>query len=319
MFSTLTARRTSARRRASRWTPTPRKSAKTTGNSSGSAATASVAAEISASNQPKPWRSRTPASTTQSSRAATSRVRVRPAIEIWSGVRARVVCAAERRISPYQVSAPVTATRSLAFPVSSRVPAKPQCRASMGAPVGRGGRKRPLAHRVGLAREGRLVGLHLVARQQEPIGRERLAGRHRHQVARHDQLRGDLLLDAVADDPRARRETSAEPLGRRTRAPVEVLRPFRPAGRSRRAGSAPRLARRAPRRERRSRRGTTAWGPSPSRGSARARGAAAPRSPGSRRSEPGAPPLRSRVSPRAGSRRSSMRSGGSERRMPPAA
>ena len=136
MFSTHTARRTSARRRARRCTPTPRKSVKTTGNSSGSAATASVTAESSASSQPKPWRSRTPASTTHSTRAATSRVRVRPATEIWSGVRVRVVCSAERRISPYEVSAPVTTTRRLALPVSSRVPAKAQCGVSMRAPAG---------------------------------------------------------------------------------------------------------------------------------------------------------------------------------------
>ncbi len=112
---------------------------KTTGNSSGSAATASVTAESSASTQPKPWRSRTPASTTHRTSAATSSVRVSPATEIWSGVRVRVLCSAERTISPYKVSAPVVATRRLALPVSSRVPAKAQCRVSMRGSAGAAG------------------------------------------------------------------------------------------------------------------------------------------------------------------------------------
>jgi len=52
MFSTATARRTNARRRARRSTPTPRKNVNTTGNSSGKAATASVRALTVASIQP---------------------------------------------------------------------------------------------------------------------------------------------------------------------------------------------------------------------------------------------------------------------------
>ncbi len=73
---------------------------KTTGNSSGMAAAASVTALTTASSQPYPCRSRTPARIRQMIEAATSSTATRRWMAACSGVRACAPLTAERTISP---------------------------------------------------------------------------------------------------------------------------------------------------------------------------------------------------------------------------
>ena len=114
------------------------------------------------------------------------------------------------------------ATRSRAEPVSSRVPAVPQCSSAALAASGAAVLEGRLGHRQRLARQRRFVDLQSAAGHQKSVRGEVFARRHFDEVARDQLARRNVLPLSIAQHPCRAGQPARKPGGRGARASMQV-------------------------------------------------------------------------------------------------